>query len=240
MIKKFSTFEELNDFAAAEFIRLAKDAIERRGKFTVALSGGSTPQALYELLASEIHHSAIDWKHVYFFFGDERNVLPDEDESNFMMANVALFLPLNISADRIYRWHTEIEPPAHIAADYAKHLENFFKDYPKFDLILLGMGGDGHTASLFPYTEALRETEKIACANRVDKLNTTRLTLTYPVINNARAAMFLVKGADKRGILREVLEGRFQPEKYPSQAVKLTDGDLYWLVDQAAAADLSV
>ncbi len=238
MIKKFSNFDELNDFAADKFIALANEAVEKRGCFTVALSGGSTPKALYKLLTNAKFRDRVDWKSVQFFFGDERNVLPDEAESNFLMANETLFQPLKIAKKRICRWHTEIEPPENIAAEYAEKLEKFFKGFPVFDLTLLGMGDDGHTASLFPYTEALRETTKIACANFVEKLNTTRLTLTFPVINNARNAMFLVQGADKSEVLREVLEGAFQPEKYPSQAVKLTGGELLWLVDDAAAAFL--
>lgn len=235
MIKIFSNFEELNLFAAETLVALAKDAVKKRKKFTVALSGGSTPKALYTLLASEKFSSAVDWKRVFFFFGDERNVLPDEDESNFLMANETLFQPLKIAADKIYRWQTEIEPPEHIADDYAETVENFFRGFPKFDLVLLGMGDDGHTASLFPFTAALNETTKIARANFVEKLNTTRLTLTFPVINNARHVMFLVKGADKSEVLREVLEGDFQPEKFPSQNVKLNDGELFWLIDDAAA-----
>lgn len=239
MIKIFSNFEELYDFAAARFVALAQAAVKKRRQFTVALSGGSTPKALYELLANENFSGAVDWQRVRFFFGDERNVLPDEDESNFLMANTTLFQPLKIAENQIYRWQTEIEPPENIAADYARNIENFFHGFPKFDLILLGMGDDGHTASLFPFTEALHETEKIACANFVEKLNTTRLTLTFPVINNARNALFLVKGADKCEILREVLEGGWQPEKFPSQAVKLTDGELLWLVDEPAAQSLT-
>ena len=239
MIKIFPNFKELNDFAAARFVALAQAAVKKRRRFTVALSGGSTPQALYGLLANEKFSGAVEWKRVRFFFGDERNVLPDEDESNFLMANTTLFQPLKIAENQIHRWQTEIEPPANIAADYAETIENFFHGFPKFDLVLLGMGDDGHTASLFPFTEALHETEKIACANFVEKLNTTRLTLTFPVINNARNALFLVKGADKGEILREVLEGEFQPEKFPAQAVKLTDGDLLWLADDAAAQYLT-
>ena len=239
MIKIFSDFEELNAFAADKFIAAANEAIEKRGCFSVALSGGSTPKALYTLLAGKKYGGEVDWKCVQFFFGDERNVLPDEDESNFLMASQTFFKPLKISKRNICRWHTEIEPPENIAAEYAAKVVKFFKGFPKFDLILLGMGDDGHTASLFPHTEALREKTKIACANFVGKLDTTRLTLTFPVINNARSAMFLVKGADKSAALREVLEGDFQPETYPSQAVKLHDGELSWLVDDAAAALLS-
>lgn len=239
MIKIFPTFEELNAFAAEKFVALANEAVENRGRFSVALSGGSTPKALYRLLSDGTFKDKLDWKCVHFFFGDERNVLPDEEESNFLMAKESLFKPLKIKEKRICRWHTEIEPPENIAAEYNGKLKKFFKGFPKFDLILLGMGDDGHTASLFPYTEALRETQKYACANFVEKLHTTRLTLTYPVINNARNAMFLVKGADKSAVLREVLEGDSQPEKYPSQAVNLTDGELLWLLDEPAANLLS-
>ncbi|MDQ2747194.1 MAG: 6-phosphogluconolactonase, partial [Acidobacteriota bacterium] len=185
MIKIFPNFEELTEFAAEKFVALAQDALKKRKRFTVALSGGSTPKALYALLAGEKFQKAIDWKHVYFFFGDERNVLPDEDESNFLMANDALFQPLNIAADKIYRWHTEIEPPAHIARDYAEHIGNFFKKLPRFDLILLGMGDDGHTASLFPHTSALLELKRIAVANYVEKFDANRLTFTFPTINRA-------------------------------------------------------
>ena len=238
MIKIFPNFEELTEFAAEKFVALAKAAIKKRKRFIVALSGGSTPKALYELLASERFGKKIDWKKIYFFFGDERNVLPDEDESNFLMANEALFLPLNISSDKIYRWHTEIEPPEHIAEDYAEHIESLFGGFPEFDLILLGMGDDGHTASLFPHTEALQEKEKIACANPVEKLNATRLTLTFPAINRAANVVFLVKGAEKKEILKTVLEGDFQPDEFPSQNVKPENGELFWLVDEAAAADL--
>lgn len=236
MIKIFPTFEELTDFAAGKFIALAKAAISERERFVVALSGGSTPKALYELLASERYRKEIDWKKVYFFFGDERNVLPDDEESNFLMASEAMFLPLSISADKIYRWHTEIEPPEHIAGDYAEHLESLFGGFPVFDLMLLGMGDDGHTASLFPHTAALNEKEKLACANPVEKLDTTRLTLTFPVINRAANIVFLVKGADKKEILQTVLEGEFQPDEYPSQNVKPENGELLWLIDEAAAA----
>ncbi len=240
MIKIFPNFEDLTVFAAEKFVALAKAATKKRKRFTVALSGGSTPKALYELLASERYAKKIEWKQVYFFFGDERNVLPDEDESNFLMANTALFLPLNISSDKIYRWHTEIEPPEHIAADYAEHIESLFEGFPVFDLILLGMGDDGHTASLFPYTDALKENEKIACANPVEKLDTTRLTLTFPVINRAANVVFLIKGADKKEVLKTVLEGDFQPDKYPSQNVKPENGELWWLIDEAAAGSLTI
>lgn len=235
MIKIFDDAEQLNRFAAEKFVEIADEAIENRGQFTVALAGGSTPKSLYQLLASNDFQSKINWKPIFFFFGDERNVAPDSDESNFKMVNETLLEPLNIDVDKIYRWHVEREIQKKIGDDYAEDIKYFFRGFPNFDLILLGMGNDGHTASLFPFTEALKETEKLAVANRVEKLDTTRFTLTFPVINNARNVIFLVKGADKAETLRTVLQGEFQPEKYPSQNVKPTSGNLFWLVDREAA-----
>jgi 6-phosphogluconolactonase len=272
MIKIFSNGKELNRFAAEKFVEIGNEAIEDRGFFSLALAGGSTPKSLYQLLASEEFRDKLDWASVFFFFGDERNVAPDDDESNFRMAEQNLFLPLvkyrlehphtaqtpktprsptfpvhrlvdpqrNESLFGImYRWQTPGENTEEIAADYEKAIRKFFNlsdnEFPRFDLILLGMGDDGHTASLFPFTEALKETKKIAVANKVEKLETTRLTLTFPVINNARNVIFLVKGEDKAETLRRVLRGEFEPEKFPSQNVKPEDGSLFWLVDLAAA-----
>ena len=243
MIKIFPNIEELNEFAARKFAEIAADSIKVRGRFSVALSGGSTPKALHTLLTSDKFKSEIDWQDIFFFFGDERNVLPTDAESNFRMAKETLFTPLNIREDKIFRWQTELMDAKAIVENYRLKLRNFFElteeNMPRFDLIFLGMGDDGHTASLFPGTEALRETEKIVTSNFVEKLSTTRLTLTYPVLNNARNIMFLVKGAEKAETLKQVLEGDLQPEKYPSQAVKPIDGELYWLVAEDAAANLS-
>ncbi len=236
-IKIFDSINELNFFAAEQFVVLASQSINERGRFTVALAGGSTPKSLYQLLASGKYKDQIEWRKIFFFFGDERNVFPEDAESNFRMANENLLVPLNIAGENIFRWQTELKNAPQIADEYAESLLNFFQDkLPRFDLILLGMGGDGHTASLFPFTEALKETEKIAVANSVEKLDAVRLTLTYPLINNARNVMFLVKGADKAEVVREVLQRKFQPEKLPSQAVKSETGELYWLIDTEAAA----
>jgi 6-phosphogluconolactonase len=155
------------------------------------------------------------------------------------MAYENLLKPLQIPPEHIFRWKTELENAEKIAEDYQKTIVDFFKlsesELPRFDLILLGMGDDGHTASLFPFTEALNEQIKIAVANSVGKLNTERLTLTFPVINNARNVFFLVKGADKAEVLREVLNGKIQPEKLPAQTVEPTDGNLFWLIDTQSA-----
>ncbi len=247
-IKFFDSLEELNRFAAEKFGEIARASINSsEGNFTVALSGGSTPKSLYQLLASDEYKNKVDWSKVFFFFGDERNVLPDDTESNFRMAKENLFTTLEISDKNIFRWQTEFKNAEITADNYQSTIRKFYEDNnkaivtindcdcPRFDLILLGMGADGHTASLFPFTEALNEKQKMAAANRIEKFDTTRLTLTFPVINNARNVIFLVRGADKTEALYEVLQGNFQPEKYPAQAVKPDDGNLLWLIDSEAA-----
>lgn len=243
MLKIFSDKKELNYFAAERFVEIANNSIHSEyGRFTVALAGGSTPKSLYQLLAGDKFKDKIDWSKAFFFFGDERNVLPDSDESNFKMANESLFEPLKIAETNIFRWKTELKNAEEIANDYEKAILTHFNSNAvadgsdlQFDLILLGMGADGHTASLFPFTEALNEIGLIATENRVEKLNTIRLTLTFPTINNARNVIFLVSGAEKAEALREVLQGEFQPDKFPAQKVKLNGGNLLWLVDGDAA-----
>ncbi|MCD9189525.1 MAG: 6-phosphogluconolactonase [Pyrinomonadaceae bacterium] len=239
MIEVFQNSEELNNFAADKFVEIAAESISERGRFTVALAGGSTPKSLYRLLSGDKFKDKIDWSKVFFFFGDERNVSPDDAESNFRMAHENLFAPLEINVNSIFPWLTQSETPEITAEIYQGEIKRFFDlgetEFPIFDLILLGMGADGHTASLFPFTKALGETEKIAVANPVEKLNTTRLTLTFPTINVARNIIFLVAGEDKAETLREVLEGKFQPERLPSQNVKPENGNLYWLLDENVA-----
>ncbi len=234
--------EEFNKLAAAKFVSLARAAILKSGHFTVALAGGSTPKNLYKLLASEKFRALIDWSKIYFFFGDERNVAPDDEQSNYRMANENLFEPLKIKDANIFRWQTELKDAEAVAADYEQTIKSFFNlgenEFPRFDLILLGMGDDGHTASLFPFTDALAERRKIAVANKVEKLNATRLTLTFPAINNAANVAFLVAGENKAEVLRAVLQGENEPENYPSQNVKPTNGTLFWLIDKAAARAL--
>jgi 6-phosphogluconolactonase len=250
----FPNIEELNNAAAQNFVEIGAEAIEKRGQFVVALAGGSTPKLLYQLLSSDKFNDKIDWKSVFFFFGDERKVPPDSEESNFRMANENLLKPLQISEENVFRWQTELKDAEVIAEKYEETITRFFdlkqnppanaggsdKTLPRFDLILLGMGADGHTASLFPFTDAVRTASvsgrvKIADANTIEKLQTTRLTFTFPVINNAGNIIFLVSGEEKAETLKEVLEGEFQPLKFPSQNVKPDDGNLFWLVDKQAA-----
>ncbi len=243
MIKTFSNIEELSNFAAEKFVEIGNQAIKKHGKFTVALAGGSTPRSLYQLLVSDDFKDKIDWEKVFFFFGDERDVSPASNQSNFKMANEILFKPLEIQKTNIFRWQTEIINAKEVAEQYEKYVRKFFKiepnEFPKFDLILLGMGDDGHTASLFPHTKALLENGKIAVAEMVKKLNSNRLTLTFPTINNASNIIFLVSGENKAKSLHKVLETEFQPEKFPAQGVKPTNGKLFWLIDEAAAECLT-
>lgn len=219
---------DLFEVAAEKFIEIANEAIAERGKFIVALAGGSTPKELYKLLANK----NLAWEKVTFFFGDERNVPIDSVESNFKMANETLFLPLKINHNNIYRWQTEHETPKKVAEDYSEKINSIA---PTFDLILLGMGNDGHTASLFPYSIALSETEKTAVENWIEQQNSWRFTITFTTINNARNVIFLVKGEDKTEILHEVLEGEFYPKRLPSQLVKPENGKLLWLLDENVA-----
>lgn len=223
--------EDLADRACAEFVRIVRDSVDERGSFAVALSGGSTPILLYRRLCD----ANLDWSSISFYFSDERNVSPEEDASNFRTANKELFRPLRVREDRIFRWRTELETPEDVAADYARHLERV----PRFDLILLGMGTDGHTASLFPGTKALHESDERAAANWVPQLGSWRFTLTFPTLNDARNVMFLVSGADKGETLKAVLEGESRPEDLPAQRVRPTEGSLTWLIDQAAGSHLS-
>jgi 6-phosphogluconolactonase len=223
--------DELASQAAAEFAHVAAEAIRERGSFTVALSGGSTPLLLYRYLIN----TSVDWERVSFYFGDERNVPPDEDASNFKGANKALFRPLRIREDKIFRWRTELGTPHEVAEDYERSLRNLSAELPRFDLMLLGMGTDGHTASLFPGTDALTQTQPLAAANWVPQLGSWRFTLTYPVINNSRNVIFLVSGENKAEVLHEVLDGAPRMIELPAQGVKPTSGDLNWFVDRAAA-----
>lgn len=225
--------------AAREFAARAAHAVRARGRFAVALAGGSTPKAAYELLATE-HAGGVDWRRVHFFFGDERPVPPDHPDSNYRMAREALLS--RVPAGSVHRMRGEL-PPGEAARRYEEELRGFFagERVPRFDLILLGLGEDGHTASLFPHTEALDETTRLAAANPVPELGTTRITLTLPVINAARAVIFLVSGGGKAEALRAVLGGPAggeDPRRYPAGLVR-PGGELLWLVDRPAAALLN-
>lgn len=241
-LRRQTTPQDLFQAAAEEVIRAATNAIAERGRFTIALAGGSTPRNLYTLIAANAS-SSLPWEQMFFFFGDERHVPPDDAESNYRMAQETLLSKVPAPAANVFRIPSE-NPDAAAAADaYEQTLRKFFAlapgEFPRFDLILLGMGPDGHTASLFPETAALQEKSRLVVANWVEKLKTSRITLTLPVLNAARCVVFLVSGMDKAAVLREVLEGNAPGEKYPSKLVQPGEGKLIWFVDRAAASELS-
>ncbi len=229
----------LADTAARQVVELAQQAIDTRGAFSVALSGGSTPRDLHRRLASPPLVQQVDWAHVHIFFGDERCVPPEDPQSNYHMAEETLLSHVPIPAAHVHRMRGEL-PPEEAAADYERQLKDYFKDEPpRLDLILLGMGDNGHTASLFPGLSAVHEQQRWVVAENVAEVGMWRLSLTPVVLNLAREAMFLVAGEAKASMLRQVLEGPYAPAERPAQIVRPTPGEVIWLVDAAAAEELS-
>jgi 6-phosphogluconolactonase len=222
--------------AADELVPAAQAAAGERGRFTWALGGGSTPRALYRLLASDPYRERMPWNAIHFFWGDERHVPPDHPDSNFRMAREAMLDAVPVPPENIHRVPAEEPDAERAAAEYEAALRSFFVlapgEFPRFDLILLGLGKEGHTASLFPESEALHERERLVAAPWVEAQKTFRITLTPPVLNHARRAMFLVSGEEKAEALRAVLEGPREPERYPAQIV---EGNRLWMVDRSAA-----
>ncbi len=220
----------------ADMIRdISAETISKQGRFTIALSGGSTPKSLFELMAAD-YRDQIDWQNTYIFWGDERCVPPTHPDSNYLMAYETLLDHIPIPLTNIYRIKGEL-PPEVAAVQYEEDLRTFFgNQLPRFNMILLGMGDDGHTASLFPDTAALHETKRWVVPNYVEAKQTWRLTLTIPVINHAANVVFLVAGTGKADRLKQVLQGAHTPIELPSQMIKPTDGNLIWAVDQAAAS----
>lgn len=227
-------FDSAGDLFRAAAHRVAEMISECEGKkpsCAIALSGGSTPKCLYELLARG-EGGAIDWKRVHVFFSDERNVPPDDQESNYRMAKESLFSSGLIPEANIHRIRGE-SAADEAASSYQNEIHNLLGNNPIFDLVLLGLGPDGHTASLFPDSPALQENKKLVAANRVDKLKSDRITFTYPLLNRAAHVMFLVSGLDKANIVRAVLSGEGD---YPSQRVKPPKGELLWMLDKDSAS----
>ena len=241
-IRVLTTPQELFEAAAEVVVHTAADAVEQRGRFTIALSGGSTPKSLFNLLATNAR-TVLPWDRMFFFWGDERHVPPTDPDSNYRMAEEAMLSKIPVAAGNVFRIPAE-NPDAAAAADaYEQTLRKFFQlgpgEVPIFDLILLGMGPDGHTASQFPGSAGLQEKTRLVIANWVDKLKTSRLTLTLPVLNAARCVAFLVSGTDKAAVLKTVLEEDAPAEQYPSKLIRPNNGKLIWLLDRAAASDLS-
>ncbi len=229
--------------AAETFVRLSQE-VQAMGKpFRVALSGGSTPKLLYGLLSSDTFRGEVAWDNVQFFFGDERWVPHTHRDSNFKLANDELFSKVDVNSENIFPIPTEGLSPDDAAAQYEATLRQVFSvdsEVPRFDLIFLGMGADGHTASLFPHTDVLHEREKLVAAPYVEKLTSHRITLTPVVLNSAAEVLFMVVGEDKAPALKEVLKGDYNPDEYPSQLLREAQGNVTWLVDSAAAGQLRV
>jgi len=219
------------------FTESAADAIETRGSFHVCLAGGSTPRTAYSLLATQAER-VVAWEKVQVYFGDERCVPPEHADSNYRMANEALLSRVGLRSEHVHRMRSELGAVA-AATEYERILRRQLAPQDgRFDLALLGMGNDAHTASLFPHTEALHVRDRWCVGHFVPRLGVERVTLTYPIINSARRVLFVVTGAGKAEPLRAVFSEPLDVSERPAQGIKPTDGELIWLLDQAAAAKL--
>jgi 6-phosphogluconolactonase len=230
--------------AAEEFVKLAQSAVRQHGSFSVALSGGSTPKLLYSLLATDADLRAkVPWDKMQLFFGDDRHVGPDDPQSNFKMASETMITKAPLKAEQVHRMKGEYPDAEKAAQEYEQELRTHFrlkdKELPRFDLVLAGMGDEGHTLSLFPGTKALHGQGRTVVRNWVGKLYTDRITITAPLANNAEMILFMVAGKEKALVLKGVLEGPYEPEQLPAQLLQPTNGKLLWLVDQAAGSMLS-
>jgi len=241
-IQVFPNTEGMIKAGANLFLDLASTAISDRGSFSVVLSGGATPRPLFEFLAADKSVDLLDWSRIHFFWGDERTVPPNNPESNYRQAYQILLGPRLIPPGNIHRIKGELDPVIAASLYQKKISDLLLESPPSFDMIFLGMGGDGHTASLFPGTKVVsnpREYQWVA-ANQVPQQDTWRITFTPQLINAARTVIFLVSGENKAETLKRVLEGPFLPETFPAQLIKPDHGKLIWLVDQAAASNLGI
>lgn len=233
-VQIYKTDSDLAKGAADKIEVIAAEAIRSNGKFSISLSGGSTPRKAYEQLVS----ANLDWDKTFVYWGDERTVPFYDHNSNYKMANDTLLSKVTIPDRNIYRWKTELDPES-AATDYAFQLsKNFDSEMPKFDVVLLGLGEDGHTASLFPETEALKAVETSAVANKLKDSDEYRLTLTFPAINNAENIIFLVTGAEKSVVVAKVLENPTNEKCYPAEFVEQASGKIIWMLDEPAAKEL--
>jgi 6-phosphogluconolactonase len=242
--KVYPTPEALAAAAAFELTRQAQKAVVARGIFTLSLAGGSTPRTLYKLLATDPAYRNFPWDKTHLFFGDERHVPPNHPDSNYLMVKSTLLDSGLVPAANVHRMHGELPDADQAAADYDIEMHSFFSPdkrlngFPRFDVILLGMGSDGHTASLFPGSKGLEEKERWVIANPVEQFKRHRITFTYPVLNAARTIYLLVAGPDKTNMLHDIwVEYRYKP-RYPVQFVQPVDGEKIWLMDKVAAQKL--
>lgn len=222
--------------AADLFVDLSTAAIRERGRFRVALSGGSTPKRTYQLLAER--GSLVDWDHVDLFWGDERYVAADDAQSNFRMTSEALLRHVPVPPANVHRMRTELDSPEAAAQEYEREILDSFRvtgEVPRFDLAFLGLGTNGHTASLFPNSRVLYETSRLVAADFVGEVNMWRITMTAPLLNAARTIAFLIAGQDKAEVVREVVFGPKDIERLPAQLIQPTGGKLLWILDESAA-----
>ena len=236
----YPDIDTLSYEAAQYVVRIASESIVTRGRFTIALSGGTTPRTLYGLLGGEPYLSQIDWALVHIFWSDERCVPPDSPDSNYHMAQEVLLSRIPIPAQQVHRMPAD-QPDRDAASQaYAEEMQRTFgtNGIPSFDLIQLGMGPEGHTASLFPHQASLHEQQRLVIPVSVPKPPPDRLTFTPPVLNAARNVLFLVTGADKADALHAVLEGPYQPDEYPAQIVRPPHGEVVWMLDTAVAQNI--
>lgn len=233
--------EELARAGGQLFVDLAAEAIGARGRFRAALSGGSTPKRVFELLATPEFSNRVDWNRVDLFWGDERYVPADDRESNYRMTAQALLEHVPVSSGNIHRVPTEITPPSAAASAYQDEIRQIFGEptsVPEFDLIYLGLGANGHTASLFPHSPVLHESSRLVVADFVTEVNMWRISMTVPLLNQGRVVAFLIEGAPKAQVLSEVMLGPRDPERLPAQLIS-PRGKLLWMVDASAAALVS-
>lgn len=235
-IEIFETRAELAARAANLVVEKLSGALSLNGRASLVLSGGSTPKKLYTLLASDEYRNKVEWEKVLIFFGDERCVPPDSDESNYKTASDTLLSKVPIPGENIFRIKGELDPEI-AAAEYEQQIKTTLGEHPSLDIVLLGMGPDGHTASLFPKTTALDENKKLVAANYVEKLNTWRVTLTLPAINAAKNIIFLIAGSDKAETVKEILENN---SDFPAQKVTPENGLLIWLLDKKSTDSLKI
>jgi 6-phosphogluconolactonase len=240
MLRIFDNTDTLLTALADFIVDSARQAIHKHGRFSFVLSGGSSPKKLYTLLASDAYRSKIDWTRVFFFFGDERYVPATHADSNYRMAQETLFTPLNITPGQVFRMNTDLAVDA-AAEGYEQDIRGYFVEKPIcFDFILLGLGDNSHTASLFPHTSVLHEKEALVKGLYIDEVKMNRITLTAPVINRGAIIAFLVYGGGKAEAIHHILEDARNIEEYPAQLIHPEKGEIVWFLDEPAAANLSV
>jgi len=231
--------DALSHAVAEQFVRLTTDAARARGRCAVALSGGSSPRGVYRLLGAPAFRTRVRWSDIHFFWGDERHVPPDHPDSNYRMAVEAMLSNVPVPPANVHRIRTELPDPERAANEYEQKVRECVdgEPIPRFDLIHLGIGTDGHIASLFPGSAALEERQRLCVANWVEKLQAYRITLTLPVLNAARALVFIVTGAEKAPIVQRVLSEPAGPAPLPAKLIRPADGELWWMLDRDAAGE---